>query len=201
MNFFDQLISGLFPQKGNTSKALVHEVIKRNEREKQAFKQWKDSGKADERLRQLLKDWSYTRLDIPSEWDITLHESPYSNGFALRFPENMTKEEFIFLFDYLKERVLLLPYRPSGSDRKIIQNANKIETREKHYLKPNPGMDPKKANQRYGNIQIDLLMENDQPTYLRFICNIYQDSLFTKAGDFQELIHKVLGVAPSTESE
>jgi hypothetical protein len=58
-----------------------------------------------------------------------------------------------------------------------------------HYLKPQPGNDPNIANQRYGNILIEMVQYDDKPQFIKFMANVYQDRLFTQAGQFEDLMH------------
>ena len=184
----------LFPQKGKINEVLVHEVIKRSDQEKANFEKWKAGGDAKQWLEEFSRAYNYTKLDIQSECNILIHQTPYSNGFALDFKPSFTKAEFQHFFDLLKERVLALNYRPSGSDRRIIQKENHIEIREMHYLKPHPGKSTVKANQRYGNIMIEHVTFNEKPQYIKLMANIYQDRLFTEALNFDDFVRAMLGV-------
>jgi len=189
MTFFDKLMDGLFPKKPQSNKVLVHENIKRTPAEQAAYTLWRSNGEASACMEELFRSWNFTKLDIRSNWLIHLHASPYSNGFALDYPNTLGPENFRHLFDYLKELVLRLPYRPSGSDRRILQQPQYLEVREMHYLKPQPGNDPNIANQRYGNILIEMVQYDDKPQFIKFMANVYQDRLFTQAGQFEDLMH------------
>jgi hypothetical protein len=192
MSFIDNLMNKLFPQKGKINEVLVHEVIKRSDKEKADFEEWKAGGEGKQWLEEFSRAYNFTKLDIQSEWSILIHQSPYSNGFALDYKPIFSKAHFQHFFDLLKERVLALNYRPSGSDRRIIQKENYIETREMHYLKPHPGESTVKANQRYGNIMIEHVSFNEKPQYIKLMANIYQDRLFTEAKNFDDFIRAIL---------
>jgi hypothetical protein len=192
MTFIDKLLDGLFPKKPESNKVLVHENIKRNQAEILAYTHWKEAGEGKRRLEQLVNAWTFTRMQLRSEWLVHLHASPYSNGLALDYTGELSKEEFRCLFDYLKECVLELNYRPNGSDRRIIQQANYLETREMHYLKPYPGTNPQIANQRYGNILIQHVSYDEKPQFIKLMANVYQDRLFTEAGNFEDFMHALL---------
>lgn len=192
MTFFDKLMDGLFPKKPETNKVLVHENIKRSPAEQKSYQRWKESGEGKRRLEQLINAWTFTRMQLRSDWMIHIHESPYSNGLALDYTGMLSTEEFRYLFDFLKECVIRLNYRPNGSDRRIIQQAGHLEIREMHYLKPYPGTNPEVANQRYGNIHIQLVSFDEKPQYLKLMANVYQDRLFTEAVNFEDFMHALL---------
>ena len=192
MTFIDRLIDGLFPKKPETNKVLLHENIKRSPADQKAYQQWKEAGEGKRRLEQLVNAWTFTRMQLRADWLIHIHESPYSNGLALDYTGILSKEEFLHLFDYLKECVLRMNYRPNGSDRRILQQENYIEVREMHYLKPYPGTNPEIANQRYGNIHIQHVSYDEKPQFLKLMANVYQDRLFTKAANFQDFMHALL---------
>jgi hypothetical protein len=63
-----------------------------------------------------------------------------------------------------------------------------------HYLKPHPGQSTVKANQRYGNIMIELVTFNEKPQYIKLMANIYQDRLFTEALNFDDFVRAMLDI-------
>jgi hypothetical protein len=191
MGFIDRILKQIFPDNTAPNQVILHEVIFRSEKEKLEYQKWKAEGQAAYWLGELAKAYHFTKLEMSPRFQVHILELPYSNGFAIDYSDEIGKSNFIFLFDYLKEKIMALDYHPSGSDRKMIRKNEVVEMREKHYLKPKPGNNPEQANQRYGNVLIEWIAFNDKPDRLKLVANIYQDRQFTSAKGFDELIHAI----------
>jgi hypothetical protein len=190
MSFFDELYLKLFP-KENTSNKIAYEVIKRSSRYKREYLNWLDSETMNYQMRQLHEGYWSKKNKLQGNFDVHLLNSQYANGFALSYNEEMRKMEFQFLFDYLAEKIKLLNYKLSNSDVQITENDNAIETKEKHYLKPINENIVKPISQQYGNILIEHILNNDQPSYIKLIATVYSDSLYLPAMPFEDLINHI----------
>ncbi len=190
-------LQSLFGQAEQSSPAqpFIHEVIVRSAEERAALDQWEHT-----LVCRRLCDWIGNQYALfgalPNDVDEALDflDTPSSKGFVVHFHKtNYDRREALFFFDLLKERVLAQGYRVQVSDRRIYQNAQWVETAERHYLKPQPEFGaPGKIRQRYGNITILLLLRNDQPWQLQFQANIYKDHLFLEADNFQDLMGQLV---------
>lgn len=132
--------------------------------------------------------YHFKRSGIQSSPNVHVFATKMSNGFALSYSNEFDRQEFQFLFDLLAEKARALGYRLVNSDVQIGEKGDVIETREKHYLKPPQTRGVKKIDQQFGNILVEYVMVNDQPSYIKLLANIYSDRLYKEPDDHQDLI-------------
>ncbi|WP_338812572.1 hypothetical protein V9L05_14425 [Bernardetia sp. Wsw4-3y2] len=203
MDFFDDIFKKLFPKRNKTI-PLIKENLKRSEKDELAFQIWSSSADAKYWLARIYESYHLKREGLVSK-DIEVHlfASAASNGVAITYTNAMSSKQFRFLFDKLKESVLQLPYpyKLYTSDRAHYERTNYIETIEKHYLKPVYGTSNEVKNelktdgqlpQFYGNVLIEYIQIDGEPSFIRLLANIYSDRLFLDALPFEELVEKVL---------
>lgn len=187
MSFFDQVFQSLFSKKEASNKVLVHEVISRSNAYKASFDEWKGSESCSQLLNDIRTSYYLKSKGIQGQPDVHLLNSPYSNGFAISFSqEKMNAKQFQYLFDWLAKMVEDLGYRQANKDVKILNKGKFIETKEKYYLKPLQGNEIP-INQRFGNILIEHILIDDQPSYLKLVANSYNDRSYSKAESFEAL--------------
>lgn len=192
MSFFDDVFKKLFPEKKVHTKELIHETLERSTSEINSFDLWVKSEESKLMLNEVYNSYQLKRKGITAQLDVHLLETPYSNGFAISFNNEKTKEEFRNLFDLFKEKMLNLDYKLSQKDRRIIDRDTYEEVIEKWYLKPQgEPFGKNKFNQLYGNVLIEYVMIDRKPSYIRFMANIYQDRMYSKPLAFDELIEKL----------
>ncbi len=203
MDFFDDIFKKLFPKRNKTI-PLIKENLKRSEKDELEFQIWSSSNDANYWFARIYESYHLKRQGLPSEdIDVHLFSSAASNGLAITYTNAMSSKQFRFLFDKLKESILELPYpyKLYTSDRAHYERNNYVETIEKHYLKPVYGTNKEVQNelktdgqlpQFYGNILIEYIQIDGEPSFIRLLANIYSDRLFLDAFPFEELIEKVL---------
>ena len=198
MSDFWKKIKSLFSsvEESSSSNPAVHELIERSEEELKNYTAWKNS-LSQRRLMDWLNSEYITYLTSPDNVDqsISFLNTPSSKGFVILFNRtNYNLEEITFLFDLLKEKVLALPYRTYVSDYRTYMKNDKVETVQRHYLKPSLKLKVagEKAGQAYGNITIELLLRNKKVVNLKFSATSYRDHQFKDASDFDELMRKIL---------
>ncbi|MCB0571377.1 MAG: hypothetical protein KDC66_16515 [Phaeodactylibacter sp.] len=182
-------------EESSPSQPLLHELIERSETERQEYEHWKNT-----LARRHLSDWLWQQYGLyqalPAEIDEAAYflDTPSSKGFAIRFSGlRYSDKDAVFFFDYLKEKVCELGYRPQISDTRAYNRPNWVETMEKHYLKPRPkNTAGGKYQQRFGNITIELELRDGQAHSLRFRATSYNDRLFEKAEEFAGLMQQLL---------
>ena len=183
-------------EQSSPSRPAVHELIARSPEEKADYEQWKSSFV----LRRLL-DWLGDQYAIylhrPTEIDKALDflDTPSSKGFIIHFHQtNYSRREITHLFDYFKERVLLLNYRTQISDTMTYSRKHWVETVEKHYLKPRVQFETgQKMDQQFGNIMIKLEVRDDKVNNLRLRATHYQDFNYLPPQEFRGLLQQLLG--------
>jgi hypothetical protein len=121
-------------------------------------------------------------------------------GAVFFYDPSIGPGNFRHFFDLLRDRVLTLGYHLSTSDRRILPHERYTETIEKHFLKPLPNdcTSTGRCVQQFGTVTVDLVSINEQPGFIRFTSNAYQDDIFTPAHTFDELMAAALDmpVAP-----
>lgn len=192
MALFDDLFNKLFPERQKNRPVEVQEELRRSESYLQAYTEWKNSGQAVELMRKVEKSYEMKKGGIEGLYPIHLFNSAAANGFALSYHPTISRQEFRFLLDYLRDRVLALGYRLANTDHQIRDKETYIQTTEKHYLKPPISRAAaKKSEQRYGNILLEYVLIDNQPSYLKLMVTIYTDHLYSKAQSYDELIEKL----------
>jgi hypothetical protein len=192
MSFFDDVFKKLFPQKRVMTNELIHETLERSEKELESFNAWMKTDEPNHLLAEVYNSYQLKKKGITAQLDVHLLETPYSNGFAISFNQEKTKEEFRNLFDLFKERILEFEYKLSQKDRRVIDRDTYEEVIEKWYLKPQgETIEKNKFNQLYGNILIEYVLVDRKPSYIKLMANIYQDRMYSKALAFDELIEKL----------
>ena len=203
MNFFDDIFKKLFPKRNKTI-PLIKENLKRSKKDELEFQIWSASSDATYWFTRIYESYHSKRQGLTSQ-DIKVHlfSSSASNGIAISYTNAMSSKQFRFLFDKLKQSILQLPYpyKLYTSDRAYYERTNYIETIEKHYLKPVYGTSKEigkelktdgQLPQFYGNILIEYIQIDAEPSFIRLLANIYSDRLFLDALPFEELVEKVL---------
>lgn len=186
MSYFDYIYSRLFGKTGSSSRILVNEIIQRSQSFLDRFQAWKNSDSCAEFLNDLWQSYFWQRKGVDKDPHILLMESTYSNGFAISYEDKFGKNNFRYLFDYLADQVKLLDYRLVMSRHTMQEKGDVVEMKEMHYLKPKPSfIEP--IDQKYGNVQIEYIEENDQPTRIKLIANSYPDRKYKQADSFENL--------------
>lgn len=196
MNVWD-FFKNLFQEaeQSSPSKPLVHEVIKRDDREMEAFEVWKDSLDC-RRIIDWLNDQYAIWQVLPNDIDdaILFLNTPSSKGFAIHFAQSAIDTNHTnYLLDYLKEKVLQLNYRPQVADSRTWSDKQAVKTMDRYYLKPRTSKTAEgKINQIFGNITIELLQKDNKPFNLKFQATSYNDRLYEPASDFSHLMNGIL---------
>lgn len=186
MSFFENLYQKLFSPK-NRAANIHHEVIERNEKFRFLYAEWKDSQRAAEMVAAYKRSYFLKQAGI-NDPHVHLFDSPAAKGFAFTFNEDFSTDDFHYLFDWLADRVKLLGYRLVNSDVKMSEKNGAIETKEMHYLKPPIGSFDSATDQFYGNILIEHVLLNDEPSYIKLLANTYSDRLYLEPRPYSELI-------------
>lgn len=190
-NFWDQIKAAFkSAEESNPNEPVIHELIERSERELLDYDRWKRT-----LARRRLLDWlvdQYAVFQMKGRLDksIAFLDTPSSKGFVVHFHQTQySKQEVVHFFDYLKERVLELNYRPQISDRRIFNRRDWVEMQERHYVKPRNTYEKGiEIDQRFGNIMIELEYRNDQVYNLRLRATRYSDSLYNEGESFRSLM-------------
>lgn len=191
MAFFDDIYQQLFPKK-QANRLLLQEVIRRSADFQRDYRSWVRSYKRPDLVREMANAYELKQRGILSSIQLHLLRSPYSNGIAISYHQEIDRQAFHFLFDYWAERITTLGYKKANSDLTITDRGRYVESIEKHYLKPETG-DQLPLNQRYGNILIEYICVDDVPSYIRLAANVYSDRTYQPPLPFAQLADFLLG--------
>ena len=192
MSFFDEVFAKLFTKKESTTVPVIHEPLERTEAQRSSYQNWVDSGACESLLENIAEAHHKKNLGILSDYEVHILNTPYSNGLAISYHQDMGEEAFRHLFDYFKEKTLTMGYRLAQADRRIMDRGNYEETIEKWYLKP--ALAPKGAevvDQIYGNVLLEHNIIDRKPSFIKLMVNVYQDRSYTKALEFDEYFQKI----------
>ena len=182
-------------EQSSPSNPLIHKLIERSDAEQEDYQHWKKT-----LVCRRLLDWLHDQYAIsrvaPNDIDEALDflDTPSSKGFVVHFHKTQySKRDVTHFFDYLKEQVAILGYRVQISDSRTYNRPNWVETVDKHYLKPRLNLaQAGQIDQKFGKIQIEILLKNAQVFNLKFRATTYQDRQFKDASSFKDLMNEVL---------
>ncbi|MEM7105609.1 MAG: hypothetical protein AAF502_20900 [Bacteroidota bacterium] len=182
-------------EKSSPTNPFIHELIERNDAEIADYNKWKE-GLDKRRIIDWVNNEYVVFMTQPDDVDTDLDflNTPMSKGFVLHFrKERHAERDFIHLFDYLKEKVLSLGYRSYMSDTRTYNRGQKVETVQRHYLKPAfSKKGDQKLDQRFGNITVELLQVNNIVINLKFSATGYVDHNFSAVEDYKKLMASVM---------
>ena len=185
MSFFDDIYRKLFPA---DKKVGIYEVLNRDQNFLNDYQEWNTKSDCEKLKKDLLKSWEFTLKDLKPPLDIITYLSDYANGFTL-YPGNDDHDNSLsYLMEYLKDRLLNISYRLVHSTRKIDEKKEGIDIIEKYYLKP-PFPVKMPYDQIYGNVEIEVLKQDQQEKRLKFLVSVYSDRNYTQPLAFQELLN------------
>lgn len=192
MSYFDQIYTRLFGQ-GTRTKVLVNGVLKRSASFADRFLTWRSSDACAEFLNDLWESYFWKRQGVDKNPSFALLESTCSNGFAIDYTSEYGKNNFRYLFDYLAEQVKLLDYRLVVGRHTLEEKGEVVELKEMRYLKPKRDfIEP--MDQKFGNVQIEYVEENDVPIRIKLIANSYSDRKYNEPLAFEDLAEHVLSM-------
>ena len=179
-----------------SNEPMATEQIARGEQERQRYFRWLHEGRGAQ-MSEIVHD-SYRKKQQQEMGDFQVHvlKMPCANGFALTYHPSLSGNDFQHFFDWLKDRVEGIgSYRLVNAERRIFDKGKYVESKEKYYLKPIIDAEAPPFNQQYGNVLIEYVLIDRQPSYLKLVANIYSDRLYTQALDFDGLVKEVFNIA------
>lgn len=194
MHYFDKIWNQLFPKNRPSKLPILEEPLSRSEADKQAYWRWLNEGTYRALLSEVRQGYALKKKQMSgSKLEVHILKSDQSNGIAVTYPEQLSALNFQHFFDLLRDRAQNLGYQHYTSGRRVFDRANYIETVDKHYLKPpRQGLKEPPFDQQYGNILIELIWIDRQPSFLRLMAHVYSDHLFDTPRTFDELLEHLL---------
>ncbi|GAB2942525.1 hypothetical protein GCM10027048_03920 [Hymenobacter coalescens] len=196
-----QLLRRLFEGRGPDAS---WQPLRRSAAEARAYEQWKQAQVYRNWLQPYFKAYHYCKAGLPpchGGLRVQRVEGGGRRGALLLYDPSIGPDNFQHLFDLIRDRTLPLGYYLACSDVRTRRHPRYTETIAKHFLKPTPGdcPDTGRCEQHFGTISIDLISFNAHPGFIRLISNPIEDSVFSPAHSFDELMEAVfnLGAAPN----
>ncbi len=191
-SFIDDIFDKLFSSKKAPLK--LKENFSQSESEKSDSKRWMESDEFVEYMDLIHKNFQLKKAGVNEVPEVHILNSPYANGFAVKFEPPFTEKIFSQLFFAFGERVLDLGYVKVSLDRKTEETGEDVKTTEKLYLKPPLRSEDlnKKIDQLYGNVSIEKVSINNISSYLKVLATVYSDHLYQKARPFDQFIENIL---------
>lgn len=142
----------------------------------------------------LFKAYHFDKAGIRPGYKLERLQQLGKNGVIFFFDDRIGEQNFRFLHELFKDQVVQLGYRLHSADIRTSPKDTFSETIHKYYFTPPPTClnDSIICNQLYGNISVDLILLNAQPSFIRIIANAYLSCAFSKALPFEELLHNLL---------
>ncbi len=178
-------------EQSSVSNPVHHELLKRSDQYLLEYETWKNSAN-----RKQITDWLIAEFSVSKSNPQTLDEAidfmdnPHSRGFIIYYRNEHPESAYLFLLDFLQEKILDLGYRNYMSDIKSFTKKEDVETVQRHYLKPKPTFEPP-INQEFGNVTIELVFKNEKTTLLRLSANPYSDRLYQPPKEFAQLVYSL----------
>ncbi len=186
-DFFTNLVNRIFPEKESEDDKLplVTEPLERSIKYKHAYEAWYGSDRFAGMMAALAEQKTSAHTLGLQNQAFQLYESPQSNGFYFNTAMNFSTDEFRFVLDHFCEVTKELGYRPQIAERRYSERPNGVHCMERYYLKPElPATFEPPLDQRYGNVHLELVLLNEQPSYLKVMAHVYQDRNYLEALPF-----------------
>ncbi len=168
--------------------------LTRTEEYLHAFNEWKNSNRKTQVLEtfKLVYEASFFG-DGDMRCDII--RQPQYNMLILHYGDDFFESDFAYLMDHIQEVLLKNGYKNYMSDRKkITLDGGSKQNVERHYLKPSiytPLTKNGQIDRKFGNVTIEVFLEEDKPQLLKLTCNYYSDRLMQKEKGIDKLMEKV----------
>lgn len=142
----------------------------------------------------LFKAYHFNKAGIRPDYKLERIQERGKNGVIFFYDDRIGPQNFRFLYEHLKEKVLQINYRIHAADIRTCRKNDFSETIHKYYLTPRPNClkESVLCNQLYGTISIDLILIDSQPAFMRIIANAYECGTFSKPLAFEELLAHLL---------
>lgn len=188
-NFLDDLFKNVF-KSAEKLPLNVKENFTLKESELKDLEQWITSGAHKALFSLIYKNYHYKRTQINEKPQVHLFSSPYANGFAVSYEPPFDSKSFSRLFLGFSRRILALGYNQVSLDRKYEEVNDRVRVTEKFYFKPPLQLlkEGQLISQLYGNVALEKITIDNQPSYIKLLTTVYSDRLFQDAKPFDEFM-------------
>jgi hypothetical protein len=191
-NFLDDLLKKVF-RPAEKLPVKVKENFSIKENELKDLGHWISTQEAADLFGLIYKNYHFKRTQINESPQVHLFSSPYANGFAVSYEPPLDARSFSRLFLGLSRRILALGYDQISLDRKFEEINDRVRVTEKFYFKP-PLQLPEEGeliSQLYGNVALEKVSMDNQPSYIKLLATVYSDRLYQDAQPFDLLMDRI----------
>ena len=188
-NFLDDLFKKVF----STSEKLpinVKENFLVKESEWADLESWLQTQDSKNLFALIYRNYHFKRTQINETPQVHIFSSPYANGFAVSYEPPIDSKSFSRLFLGMSRRILALGYNQVSLDRKYEEVKDRVKVTEKFYFKPPLQLPSEEQliSQLYGNISLEKISIDNQPSYIKLLVTVYSDRLFQDAKPFDQFL-------------
>ncbi len=181
------------PELAETTKPLTRKALERTEKETKDYDNWKDTPKLSQMLYYLSEECQKHQSSPRKTHDgVDFFSTSTTREFRMHPALTKFSDAHVkFLFDFLKERLVALNYKPVSSDTAVFKRGDYwIETIHRHVLiSPNAkGCYGDNLVGDFGRLTIELLLKDDRLCALRFEATVPDTDLPRATDDFAQLI-------------
>ncbi|MBC6368389.1 hypothetical protein [Algoriphagus sp. AK58] len=191
-NFLDDLFKKVF-KPSEKLPVNVKENFSLKDSDREDLEQWLDSQESKDLFSLIYKNYHFKRAQINESPQVHIFTSPYANGFAVSFEPPLDLKSFSRVFLGLSRRILALGYDQVSLDRKFEEVNDRVKVTEKFYFKP-PLQLPAEGeliSQLYGNVALEKISIDNQPSYIKLLAAVYSDRLYQDAKPFDQLMDRI----------
>ncbi|NNC95891.1 MAG: hypothetical protein HKN92_10040 [Chitinophagales bacterium] len=192
-NFLKQIHNQLFGRKGYHNEPFLHHEIQRDESYMDCYHDWEKDKKYIPWL-----DFMTKVMDERDSNFVDILQTETSNGLLFYINDFvLNKKDAHYIFDLLRDRVKQEGYVCHLSDTRIYNRSEFVEEKNRYFLKPRFEycVESLQFIQRYGNIIIELIYENNLPKRIKICNHSYRDRKYSHVESFDELKEKLFNVA------
>ncbi|MFN3530230.1 MAG: hypothetical protein ACK417_09960 [Bacteroidia bacterium] len=130
-----------------------------------------------------------------------LLDGEHASGFMWYAELEVPEKFYTFMLDRLADMLKNFGYVEKQNEHKISPTSNgQWQESERRYLKPRLSK-TEKAQQRYGNVLLEILSQNGKLKHLKVQCNRYSDRMFDDAWSFEAFMeHFLAGNRPQSKA-
>lgn len=191
-NYLEDLFNKVFKSSG--SKGLSHkENFQLSAEEISLITSWSKSDEGKLIFDLIYTNYHFKKAGISDSPQVHLFSTKYANGFAITYESPLTAALFSNFFLALAQRILALGYKQVSLDRKLEEKMDQVIETEKFYFKP-PLQVPEEGeliSQLFGNVALEKITVDNQPSYLKMLVTVYSDRLYQDAWSFEEMMDTI----------
>jgi hypothetical protein len=192
MNFVESILSKLFPERDEEEPFLSERIV-RSASEQINYFSWVKSKSYKKLSGEFYVAYFLKKRKINSGVNLQIFHSRFANAVSVFYNHHILKKDFHYYFDFLRDAVMKLGYELQYSEREIIDRHRYLETVERYYLTfPENLKIGGRKHQLYGNILLEQIMIDQQPSHLKIVASYYPESdNYYPPLNFDEMIDKL----------